>query len=612
MKLPFLSLLAVLYVPSTFAQEFYSSGTLKSFSRLESNAGEFGEPDFLQHYYGDLGKDYEFRVQQKWVDKTHSHTTYALFYRGYPIADRYVRVHTTRAGKVDYASCNLEHPIVLREFSEGRAVAEVALSVKRRILDKYRRRFQNFQGNASVTPVIWEKGGEAQIAFEVKFASQKPVIYRRHYFVGKDLETVLEERKVYRNAARDVYPIHPDRTALSTIGSFDDLSGVNLSDSFFHVYREQYPALSPVRREVDSTTNFSGDGGFTTNPATYAHTCQGTSAQCPNQGLDAVNVYYHLNQYRNHLEEYFATLGVSPSLTMDPMTVVVNTLSVDLDGDGSGADETNNAFYADTLGDADGGLFFLRPASGIASVCGSGTITFYDLAREAVVIVHEYQHYITDKITGFVAGSYETANVGDALHEGYSDYFGASQVSRLNGEDVTLVGEYAFQDCSPIQRDVGTLYPFDNSNEDFSDSHVAGLTLASGLWQLRTELGREIADLIALKSLFFYSVNPTFFEAVESLVRADQALYEGAHVERIRELFYDTLHFTGATSGAFRDSKNFVVELGFQSCGVSPVGASSGLGSGALFVVWLLSLLTLGRARGIGKRGEDKRSGGKG
>src|SRR5262249_15313812 len=141
-------------------------------------------------------------------------------------------------------------------------------------------------------------------------------------------------------------------------------------------------------------------------------------------------------------------------------------------------------------------LVFLRPAP-IAgpSICSDSTVAFYDLAREAIVIAHEYEHYITDQITGFVGGTLTKPNVADALHEGTSDYLAASYVSYANNAEETLVGQYGFQACPAVQRQLNTVYTYAGPAEgEIEDPHLSGLSWASALWNLRTQFGRDIVD----------------------------------------------------------------------------------------------------------------------
>ncbi|MCB9255490.1 MAG: M36 family metallopeptidase [Bdellovibrionaceae bacterium] len=436
----------------------------------------------------------------------------------------------------------------------------------------------------------------------------------RHFIVDAVSGSILEEKRAYRfaDATHKVYVVHPDRAALSTqtLGNTDGLTV--LSDgSTFHVRRmpldTSYPSV-----EVALNTDFTADPGFDSanhNGASYDASCTSTNIEgCPNQSFDALNVYYHLREYRTNLDAYLSALGLSGSVsfTLDPLEVVINMLAFDFNGVSGGLDEANNAFYTSSSLDVQGnirkGLFFLRPANTSASSSICPSTVFLNLAREGAVIVHEYQHYITDVITAMVPGS-DVANVGDALHEGYSDYLGASQINRLNSESaplVTEIGEFAFKNCEAFRRDIGQLKVYSDTSSstpqnDFSDPHISGWTWASGLWNLRESLGRDAADRLVIKSLFFLSTNPGFLESIEALVQADQALNSGANVSTIRDLFYTQLKFVGSlNTSLFKDQSSLLFEMGFNSCLGIPRSARS-LPTFLGGLLWLL--LTLGWGR---------------
>lgn len=235
-----------------------------------------------------------------------------------------------------------------------------------------------------------------------------------------------------------------------------------------------------------------------------------------------------------------------------------------------------------------------------------GATTFFHTAREAVVAVHEYQHYVTDQIAGLIAGQ-SVRTVGDALHEGYSDYMAASHISETAARTVTKVGEYVFQQCDDanpaIIRDIGTIKVYDPDNLE-SAPHVYGWSFASGLWKLRTQLGREAADLLALKSLFLLPVEPGFMDAVEAVVQADKTLFAGANVATIRQIFYNEVHFLGGQTGQFRDVDKAILEVGLHSCASAPYRrhpATAWVLFGVLGL-WLGVTTLLGRRQGRAHR----------
>jgi hypothetical protein len=146
-------------------------------------------------------------------------------------------------------------------------------------------------------------------------------------------------------------------------------------------------------------------------------------------------------------------------------------------------------------------------------------------------------------------------------------------------------------------RELNTIRVYQNGTAE-TDPHIAGQSWASGLWNLRTLYGAAVVDLIALKSLFFLSTRPGFVEAVEALVKADKALFSGAHVSKIRTLFYDDIKFVGGKTGMFKDTQSKVVEMGLRSC----LGVSSGRNSSSLFSLLSFIFFVLLSSKCIRKR----------
>jgi hypothetical protein len=421
----------------------------------------------------------------------------------------------------------------------------------------------------------------------------------RRFFVDENELTILAEMRTRRHVtqAAKVWDVNPDRTAhiarnLTNLTAATTLISL---DNTLHVWRVEQ---SGIVRNVDPSVDHSADVSFDLDPGDYDAACTGALASsCPNQAADAVNVYYHVNGFREALTAHFTALGVSPSLN-DPLDVFVN-FPID---DPQGGFVANNAFYNSSScgGSFDRCLIFLYPDTETSSACGGSPVDFYDLAREGNVAVHEYQHYMTDQITGLVASSSSAANVGDVIHEGYSDYFGASHViatAAANAVATTgaaVVGEYGFQECTFYERDIGTIREIAHSAAEGGDPHLGGHSFASGLLDLRTTYGALIVDRIALQSLFLVPAEPGSLEAVEALVQADELLYAGAHVTEIRDVFYNQVKFLPNADESFRDGNRAIRELGMRSCAAIHTPGEFG-GSGALALSWLFALLAAGR-----------------
>ena len=604
-------------MPIPADDRYYSSGLIQSVSRVpDANAREAEDvavSRFLAEQFGAhaTSEDHQWRELTRIPDTTHVHRVYQLYYRGRRVEGQQLKIHYHRDGWVQYATSSWERPLdVSLPTGISARRGQIEIQARRDLMDRLGRA----EGRVSTEPVIWidptTKQGTS--AVEVTVRSYRP-LFIRQYIAEEATGRVLEEIRMIRNLDVKVHKVQPD----TSLG-FDTVSLPNsltrLVSSFFIVQREEKRGEGRYALvDVDPSPAFETQtgAGFRYDPtdsASYAADCVGGSGDCPNQAFDARNVYYHLEAFRRKLDAYYARLGASSQFQNDPIQVIVNALSVDLNGDGDGEDEVNNAAYLSEPCTENGAgqrcIIFLRPQTVRSTSCGENG-AFHNLARESNVIIHEYMHYVTDTVAKLAPGSRSRPNVGDLLHEGYSDYFGASHITELSGRQVTRVGQFAFESCPSVIRDVSQLKPYVDGDA-VSDPHFAGLSWASGLWKLRGELGTETTDLLALKSQFFLSSRAGFVEAVEALVKADTALNRGLNVERIRKLFFDELKFVGGQPNVFRDTPKAVVDVGFKSCLAvhrseqRSEALLSWAYSSVLGLIWLTSVLTLGRRSGRG------------
>lgn len=148
-----------------------------------------------------------------------------------------------------------------------------------------------------------------------------------------------------------------------------------------------------------------------------------------------------------------------------------------------------------------------------------------NLALESAVIYHEYTHAVIENIRPGIEGA-----EGDALHEGYADYFGCSIT------DDPLIGEYAvekiqekaFRDLTSDRK-----YPNDLKGEAHDDGEIWG----ASCWDLREMLGARVADLIIYQSLYYLPKKPEFTDAYEGIRQADRTLFNGAYATQIEKSF---------------------------------------------------------------------------
>jgi zinc metalloprotease ZmpB len=148
-------------------------------------------------------------------------------------------------------------------------------------------------------------------------------------------------------------------------------------------------------------------------------------------------------------------------------------------------------------------------------------------AQDADVIWHEYGHAIEYNIIPTWGGG-ECA----ALGEGFGDYWAGSH-SR------------AFNQWNPSDPQYNWLFLWDGHNEFWpgrilNDPHRypfgalsiygAGQVWSSTLMGIREDIGRDVADRLVLKSLYYLAGGATAVDNAEAMLQADRDLYNGSHL----------------------------------------------------------------------------------
>jgi len=586
-----------------------------TFSEPEEKTNE--ETAVLRLFRDEFGglRETQWSLKQKVEDSSHVHLTYDLLSHGQPVFFQQLKLHFNKKGYIDYLTSTLKHDIPVERLNIDIQWETQQDNVKQKLFPK-----GDFHGSLRGKLGLWlsEDQKTAQWAFDVNAVQDRPHLVRRAIVDAETLE-VLQEKRILINYSEptdsrvettvNVFPRYPTAPggsvtagmSAATITTVDAsrLYGPSIASPTFHVRRDIIQRPSGGNYTEVPPANYTPTGD--TEPA-YAYNCAGNN--CPNQQFDAVNVYFHLSQYRAWLQNKWEAFGASMTFPFDPLAVIVNFMgfSIQSYSDGTAVPATtqsNNAAYVGSPCAEDGTmercLVFLRPRPYDCEK-GGGSEEFYPLGREALVVAHEYQHYVTDMITGINFGGSNQIKVGDVIHEGYSDYLGASYVSESSTTDTAVVGAYAFSECpTNYQRNLAIKKVYDDSIS-YSSPHRPGWVWASALWELRGEWGSSVVDPLAVKSLFYLSVEPGFLESIEALIQADKSLFGGVHENRIRQLFYDERKFLGSLTGVFQDEDKKIVKLGFQGCAtVTHPTHSSGAASLALLLVWLVSTVWLGR-----------------
>ena len=151
-----------------------------------------------------------------------------------------------------------------------------------------------------------------------------------------------------------------------------------------------------------------------------------------------------------------------------------------------------------------------------------------DSSVDSDVVFHEYGHGISNRLIGN-GGTGLNGTQSGAMGEGWSDYWA---ITRNNDG---AVGEYVVNSAIGIRRAVYTV-PAAAVHDSYADVGAGGFEVhndgevwAVTLWDLRTQLGAATTDLLVLNGMKFTPVHPSFLNARDGILQADQNLNAGAN-----------------------------------------------------------------------------------
>jgi Zn-dependent metalloprotease len=149
-----------------------------------------------------------------------------------------------------------------------------------------------------------------------------------------------------------------------------------------------------------------------------------------------------------------------------------------------------------------------------------------DSSVDGDVVFHEYGHGISNRLIGNGSTALSGTQSG-AMGEGWSDYWAIT----LNGDGA--VGEYVQNNTAGIRRAAYTV-PANTVHDSYADLtstsvHNDGEVWAATLWDLRTQLGAGITDRLVLNGMKFTPNRPSFLNARDGILQADQNLNAGAN-----------------------------------------------------------------------------------
>jgi Zn-dependent metalloprotease len=152
-----------------------------------------------------------------------------------------------------------------------------------------------------------------------------------------------------------------------------------------------------------------------------------------------------------------------------------------------------------------------------------------DSSVDSDVVFHEYGHGISNRLIGNGSTALSGTQSG-AMGEGWSDYWATT----INNDGV--MGEYVTQDNVRGVRRAAYTVPAAAVHDSYADVcaggcevHNDGEVWAATLWDLRTQLGATITDRIVLEGMKFTPTRPSFLNARDGIIQADQNLNAGVN-----------------------------------------------------------------------------------
>ncbi len=151
-----------------------------------------------------------------------------------------------------------------------------------------------------------------------------------------------------------------------------------------------------------------------------------------------------------------------------------------------------------------------------------------DSSMDGDVVFHEYGHGISNRLIGNGSTALSGTQSG-AMGEAWSDYWAIT----INNDGA--VGEYSTGNPNGIRRAPYTV-PANTVHDSYADIGTGGFQVhrdgevwAATLWDLRTQLGATITDNIVLNGMKFTPNRPSFLQARDGILQADQNLNGGAN-----------------------------------------------------------------------------------
>jgi hypothetical protein len=153
-----------------------------------------------------------------------------------------------------------------------------------------------------------------------------------------------------------------------------------------------------------------------------------------------------------------------------------------------------------------------------------------DSSQDGDVVMHEYGHGVSNRLVGGGSSGCVGGTQAGAMGEGWSDYWAITFYN--DGR----VGEYVTANAvSGIRRAAYTV-PANPVHDSYADVGAGGFEVhrdgevwAATLWDLRNALGAAVTDRLVLQGMKFTPCSPSFLNARDGILQADQSINGGAN-----------------------------------------------------------------------------------
>ncbi|HWS90348.1 MAG TPA: M36 family metallopeptidase [Pyrinomonadaceae bacterium] len=261
----------------------------------------------------------------------------------------------------------------------------------------------------------------------------------------------------------------------------------------------------------------SGHASSSTQNFTFPFDTTVAPTTATNQAAVVTNLFY----YNNVIHDYSYTLG---------FTETARNFQTNNYGRGGTGNDSVRAEAQDGSGTNNANFF--TPPDGQRPRMQQYIFTSpnpdRDSSMDGDVVFHEYGHGISNRLIGNGSTALSGTQSG-AMGEGWSDYWAAT----LNGDGA--VGEYSTGNPNGIRRAAYTV-PANAVHDSYADVcaggcqvHRDGEVWAATLWDLRTQLGAATTDRLVLNGMKFTPTRPSFLNARDGILQADQNLNGGAN-----------------------------------------------------------------------------------